>query len=106
MYPANSHTIRPATVHDGHALQRLAAPGRPLAGRILVAEVRGAVAAAISREDLRTLADPARAPSYLTTLLRLRADALAAVARRPHLADRLREAVLGPREADQLPLAA
>jgi hypothetical protein len=38
--------------------------------------------------------------------LRLRADALAAVARQPSLAERMREAVLAPREPEQLPLAA
>jgi antirestriction protein ArdC len=106
--PANSHRVRPATAHDAKALRKLAAVSgaRPLAGRVLVAEVRGVVAAAVSRDDLRTIADPALAPAYLTTILRLRADALAAVARQPSLAERMREAVLGPREPAQLPLAA
>jgi hypothetical protein len=108
VYPANSHPVRPATVHDATALRELAAASgtRPLTGRVLVAEVRGAVAAAISRDDLRTVADRAVAPAYLTTILRLRADGMAAFARQPSLAERLREAVLGPREAEQLPLAA
>jgi antirestriction protein ArdC len=106
--PANSHRVRPATAHDAKALRKLAAVSgaRPLGGRILVAEVRGVLAAAISRDDLRTIADPALAPAYLTTILRLRADALAAVARQPSLAERVREAVLGAREPEQLPLAA
>jgi antirestriction protein ArdC len=109
VFPANSHVLRPATAHDAHALRKLAATrgARPLAGRILVAEVRGVVAAAISRTEGRTIADPALAPAYLTTLLRLRAGALAAVERQPSLAQRMREAVLGPSsEPEQLPLAA
>jgi antirestriction protein ArdC len=106
--PANAHLIRPATPHDAKALRRLAAVSgaRPLAGRILVAEVRGVIAAAISRDQRRTVTDPALAPSYLTTILRVRADALNAVARQPSLAERMREAVSGPRGPEQLPLAA
>jgi hypothetical protein len=78
MFSANSHLVRPATAHDANALRKLAAisPARPLAGRILVAEVRGVVAAAISCDELRTIADPALAPAYLTAILRLRANAL------------------------------
>jgi antirestriction protein ArdC len=108
VFPANSHVVRPATAHDAKALRKLAAlsAARPLAGRVLVAEVRGFVAAAVSRDELRTIADPSLAPAYLTTILRLRADALAAVARQPSLAERMREAVVGPRQPEQLPLAA
>ena len=108
MFPASSHVVRPATARDANALRALAAVcgARPLAGGVLVAEVRGVVAAAISRDELRTIADPALAPAYLTAILRLRANALAAVARQPSLAERMREAVLGPREREQFPLAA
>jgi hypothetical protein len=108
VFPANSPVIRPASAHDAIALRRLAAvaDSRPLAGRVLVAEARGVVAAALSREDRRTIADPALAPVYATTILRLRADALAAVAREPRLAERIREAVLGPREPQWLAHAA
>ena len=108
MFPANAHLVRPATAHDAKALRKLASVSgaRPLAGRVLVAEVRGVIAAAISRDEPRTIADPALAPAYLTTILRLRADGLAAVTRQPSLAERMREAVAGPREQEQLPLAA
>ena len=108
MLPGNIHPVRPATAHDAMALRRLAAVSgaRPLTGRVLVAEVRGVIAAAISRDERRTIADPALAPGYLTTILRLRAEALAAVARQPSLAQRMREAVAGAREPEQLPLAA
>jgi hypothetical protein len=108
VFSANTHPVRPAIAHDAIALRKLAAlsGARPLAGRVLVAEVRGVVAAAISRDEMRTIADPALAPAYLTAILRLRANALAAVAHQPSLAERMREAVLGPRESEQLPLAA
>ena len=96
---------RPRTTRSRCAgLPLFRARGR--SGRVLVAEVRGVVAAAISRDELRTIADPALAPAYLTAILRLRANALAAVARQPSLAERMREAVLGTRESEQLPLAA
>ena len=108
MLASNAHVVRPATARDANALRKLAAMSgaRPLAGRVLVAEVRGVVAAAISRDELRTIADRALAPPYLTAILRMRAQALEAVARQPSLAERMREAVLGPREREQLPRAA
>jgi hypothetical protein len=106
--PANAHLVRPATALDAEPLRQLAAlsGARPLAGRVLVAEVRGVIAAAISRDGRRTIADPALAPPYLTTILRMRADALAAFARQPSLAERMREAVSGPRSHEELALAA
>src|SRR3954452_39589 len=87
VYPANSHVIRPATAADALALHQLAAAvsARPLAGRILVAEVGGVVAAALSRDEQRTIADHALAPVQLTTLLRLRAYAGAGAPREPRL---------------------
>ena len=108
MFPANVPTVRPAAAHDTTRLRALAfaAGVRPLSGHVLVAEVGGAVAAAISRDDLRTVADSALAPPYLTTILRLRAQALEAFAQQPSLAERMCEAVLGPREPEQFLLAA
>src|SRR3954453_1590676 len=90
VFPANSHVIRPATADDAIALRQLAAvsDARPLAGRILVAEVDGVVAAALSRDSNRPVANHALAPTYLTTMLRLRANGLAAVEREPSLAER------------------
>ena len=68
MFPANSHTIRPATAHDAIALRRLAAEAgvNPLAGRILVAEHDHAVIAALSLGENRTIASDL-APSYVPT---------------------------------------
>jgi hypothetical protein len=104
----NAHPVRPATSDDALALRRLAAAAgaRPLSGRVLVAEVGGVIAAAISRDERRTIADPALAPAHLTAILRLRADALAAVALQPSLAARMREAVAGASGTERLPLAA
>lgn len=97
MFPANSHIIRPATADDAIALRRLAAVSGvgPLAGRILVAEQRGVVVAALSLDENRTIADADLA--YVATLLRLRADGIEAYEREPRLSERIREAVLGPR---------
>ena len=108
MFPANIHNIRTATPADEHALRRLAraADRTPLAGRIVVGEVRGQIAAAFSRDENRALEDTALAPAYLTTLLRLRAEGIAAYEREPDLAVRVAEALRGPRREEQLPLAA
>ena len=97
MFPANSHIIRAATADDAIALRRLAAVAGvgPLSGRILVAEQRGTVVAALSLDENRTLADADLA--YVATLLRLRADGIEAYEREPRLSERIREAVLGPR---------
>jgi hypothetical protein len=107
MFPANSHIIRPATTDDSIALRRLAATSgsAPLLGRILVAEHAGVVIAALSLDENRTIADPDLAPSYVATLLRLRADGIEAYEREPLLSERIREAVLGPRH-DELAEAA
>jgi hypothetical protein len=98
MFPANAYPIRPATPDDAIALRRLAteAGAAPLAGRILVAESGGAIIAALSRDELRTVVAE-RAPAYVATLLRLRDEGLTAYEREPRLEERIREAVLGPR---------
>jgi hypothetical protein len=102
MFPANSHTIRPATADDAIALRRLAAASgvAPLAGRILVAEHDGVVIGALSLSENRTIAASELAPSYVATLLRLRADGIEAYEREPLLSERIRAAVLGPREPE------
>jgi hypothetical protein len=99
MLPATYHVIRPATDADALTLRRLAYLDRqpPLTGRIYVVELHGAVAAAISCEERRTIADRALTPAYLTVVLRLRIGALEAVARQPALSERMRAAVLGAR---------
>jgi hypothetical protein len=107
MFPANSHTIRPATTDDSMALRRIASVSgvRPLSGRILVAEHDHVVIAAFSFDENRTIADSDLAPAYVATLLRLRAEGIEAYEREPRLSERIREAVLGPRQ-DELADAA
>jgi hypothetical protein len=107
MFPANSHLIRPATADDALALRRLAAVSHaaPLVGRILVAAQAGAVVAALSLDEDRTVADPDLAPPYVATLLRLRAEGIEAYELEPRLSERIRAAVLGPRR-DELARAA
>jgi hypothetical protein len=101
MFPANAYPIRPATADDAIALRRLAADAgeEPLAGRILVAEAGGAIIAALSRDQQRTLSARS-APAYVATLLRLRDEGLTAYEREPRLSERMREAVLGKRAED------
>jgi hypothetical protein len=107
MLPANFYAIRPATMADAVSLRRLAvvSDSRPLTGRILVAEHQGIVVAALSRDEHRTIADSHFVPSYVATLLRLRAERIEAYEREPRLSERIREAVLGPRD-NQLAKAA
>lgn len=110
MFPANYPLIRAATADDAGVLRALAmADGRsPLRGSILVAERHGAVVAAISREDRRTIANRSITPAYVIARLRLHLAALEAYEREPDLGKRVREAVVGPRPAvdKPLPLAA
>src|SRR5690348_5799732 len=102
MLPANFYLIRPATSADAVALRRLAAvsDARPLTGRILVAEQEGIIVAALSRDERRTLTDAHYVPPFVATLLRLRADGIEAYEREPRLSERIRAAVLGPRQSE------
>jgi len=105
--------MRTPKAQDGHdrRSQRLAwrqdvgaaGCGAPEASRSTRPRV---VAAALSRDENRAIDDPALAPGHLTGMLRLRACGLAAVERQPSLAERMREAVLGPRGRHALPVAA
>jgi hypothetical protein len=70
-------TIRFAYPDDEAALRRLAAydSQRPMSGRVLVAEVDGALWAAVSIDDQRVIADPFRHTVALVDVLRQRAAA-------------------------------
>jgi hypothetical protein len=89
--PASPFVIRPAALSDEPALRRLAwLEGRlPLTGRILVAEIDGRPAAAISLDDQRVVADPFRASGYLRLHLRLRATNRMVARLRPRAAGSL-----------------
>ena len=95
MFAANAHRIRPATDADAESLARLAMLGSqpPLAGRILVGEIGGAPAAALSLTDGRAVADPFRRTGTLRISLRLRAGATIAHEATPSLPARLLAAV-------------
>ncbi|HEY7633586.1 MAG TPA: hypothetical protein VH817_22985 [Thermoleophilaceae bacterium] len=91
MYPGNAHVTRIATDKDVRALIELANldSQRPLGGEILIGEIDGAPAAAISLSDGRVVSDPFKHTALLTQSLRMRAAALRAVAETPSLRQRI-----------------
>jgi hypothetical protein len=91
MYASNSYTIRIATADDAEALRRLAAldSKAPLEGTVLVGEIAGRAAAAVSLTDDRAIGDPFIPTAHLLATLRLRAHALHAVEQTPSLRERL-----------------
>ena len=101
MYPANSHVIRLAGDADESALERLAQldSARPLEHPVLIAEIRGEVAAAIDLDERRTIANPFLRTERLRAQLQARAGAYDAQARTPDVADRIRAALSRNRTA-------
>src|SRR3954469_6684127 len=100
MFSSTAYTIRRATEEDAPALRRLAAlDSRPaLAHPVLVGEIEGAPAAALSLADgplpaARLPAHPFLPTGALAVHLRLRANGLLAYEREPSLAARLRTAL-------------
>ena len=95
MLPANTYMIRHATADDEQALHELAEldSQRPLNGPVLIGEIAGRPAAAISLEDGRSIADPFELTVHLCQVLRMRAGAMDAHARTPSLPKRLRASV-------------
>ena len=95
MFPANNTVIRLAGDADEAALERLAQldSARPLQHPILVAEMRGRVAAALDLDQRRTIADPFERTATLRAQLHARAAAYDASARMPDVADRIRVAL-------------
>jgi hypothetical protein len=95
MCPANVHAIRLATEDDGRALGRMAQfdSQRPLGGRVLIGEIDGTAAAAISLKDNRMIADPFQRTGHITEMLRMRAASFVALAKTPSLRDRMRNGV-------------
>ena len=101
MYPANNHVIRLAGDADEAALERLAQldSARPLQHPILVAEIRGRVAAALDMDERRTIADPFQPTGTLRAQLQARAAAFEAHASTPDVAQRIRAALARNRTA-------
>jgi hypothetical protein len=90
MSPAASYKTRMAVDEDQPNLRRLAAldSQSPLSGPVLIGEINGVPAAAVSLTSGRVVADPFRPTAELVSMLRLRAAALTG-ARRTSLRDRI-----------------
>jgi hypothetical protein len=95
MYPANAFSIRLATDRDAAALRDLAELDSRDAptGRVIVAETAGAMVAAVSLDDGRTVADPFRPTNLALAQLRMRAEGRRAVERTPSLRERMLRAM-------------
>jgi hypothetical protein len=95
MLSSNAFVIRLATDADALTLRRLALKSQqaPLAGMVLIGEIKGAVAAAISLTDNRRIADPAMATDRLLIHLHARAAGERAYLRQPNVAKRMLEAL-------------
>lgn len=91
MISANAHQIRFATDEDGDALRRLAESDsqKPLDGRVLIGQIDGTPAAALSLQDGRSVADPFERTDHLVANLRMRAGAIRAYEVTPSLRERL-----------------
>ena len=86
MFAANTYVIRAASETEGVAL-------RELRGPILIGEVQGRPAAAMSVADGRAMTNPFMPTASLVAHLRLRAGALRAFERMPSVGARMRAAV-------------
>jgi len=86
MFAANTYVIRAASETEGVAL-------RELRGPILIGEVQGRTAAAMSVADGRAVTNPFMPTASLVAHLRLRAGALRAFERMPSVGARMRAAV-------------
>jgi hypothetical protein len=89
MIAANS--IRFATEDDAHALRGLAEldSQRPLTGDVLIAQINGIPAAALSLRDGRAIADPFQRTDHLLANLRMRARATRAYDITPSVRERV-----------------
>jgi hypothetical protein len=98
LFPADLYIIRLATEQDAADLRRLAAldEAKPLTGRVLIGEIAGQPAAALSLKTGATIADPFEATSPLRVHMRMRASAIEATEREPSLRERMLDAVRRP----------
>jgi hypothetical protein len=99
MFPANTYRIRFAKGEDAGAVRRLSGQGcrHPLGSRVLIGEIDGTPAAALSLRTGRVITDPSRSTDHLVATLRTRAAAIRAYEAMPSLRDRLRAAMVGYR---------
>jgi hypothetical protein len=91
MYPANAYVIREATKADDQALRQLAELDgkQPLRGRVLIGEIHGEPAAAVSIDDGRILSHPQRPTHLLVPIVGMRARAQRTFERMPSVTARL-----------------
>jgi hypothetical protein len=97
MFPTNAYVIRQATVDDEGALRRLAeiAGRRPLSGPVLIGELDGVPAGAVSLADGQIAADPSKPIARLVPLLGIRFRAQRAFKDQPSLPARLKANMSG-----------
>ena len=86
MFSANTYRIRLATTSDADTIESWGSG--PLTGRVLVGEIAGAPAAAMSLMDGQTASDPAQNTDHLLANMRVRAVSMVAHAAAPSLRDR------------------
>jgi hypothetical protein len=91
MFAANTYRIRIANDEDMDTLSDLADRHSepPLDGPVLIGEIDGVEAAALSLSDGRVIADASRRTDHLVANLRVRATSILAYESRPSLHDRL-----------------
>jgi hypothetical protein len=92
MFAANLYNIHLATEADEDSVSRLDC-GRRLQQPVLIGQIGGEAAAAMSLADGRSVTDPQRHTDHLLACLRVRADALRAYETTPSLHTRMLVAV-------------
>lgn len=95
MFPGNAYRMYLATADDAAAPTWLAdeGSGQPLVGRVLIGELNGTPAAALSLIDGRVVTDGSQTTDRLVAALRMRASAIRAYEATPSLPERLRAAL-------------
>ena len=95
MLSSNAFVIRLASDADALTLRRLAmkAHQAPLTGLVLVGEINGEIAAAISLADNRRIADPVLATDRLLVHMHARASGERAFRRQPNVSKRMLDAL-------------
>ena len=95
MVPAHTYVVRQATPSDEAVLERIAALDgqRPLSGAVLIGEIDGKPAAAVSIDDGRVVADPFQLTVQLVSVITMRRRALLSYAESPSLPSRIRQQI-------------
>ena len=97
MLPANAYVIRQATADEEGVLRRLAKLDSrpPLVGPVLIGEIGGTPAAAVSLADGSIAADPFQPTATLRQVLRVRVRSLSAFEEQPSLSERMKAIMSG-----------